>query len=136
MSERVVNMAKAGRPKIVWSDKDYKTFEGLCSIQATIEEIEHVLNITYKTLNRLCKEHYQTEDGQPMDFSTTYKKYSETGKISLRRYQFKLAEKNAAMAIWLGKQYLGQRDNLDVQTESPSINISIESATTEDVGAN
>ena len=31
--------------------------------------------------------------------------------ISLRRSQFKLAEKNATMAIWLGKQYLGQRNH-------------------------
>ena len=30
--------------------------------------------------------------------------------MSLRRYQFQLAQKNTAMAIWLGKQYLGQRD--------------------------
>ena len=29
-----------------------------------------------------------------------------------------LAEKNAAMAIWLGKQYLGQKDSLDVKAES------------------
>jgi hypothetical protein len=25
----------------------------------------------------------------------------------------KLAEKNATMAIWLGKQYLGQKDSVD-----------------------
>ena len=36
------------------------------------------------------------------------------GKISLRRKQWQLAEKSASMAIWLGKQYLGQRDNVDV----------------------
>lgn len=30
--------------------------------------------------------------------------------MSLRRLQFKHAEKSASMAIWLGKQYLGQRD--------------------------
>jgi hypothetical protein len=29
--------------------------------------------------------------------------------------QFKLAEKNAAMAIFLGKNYLGQRDSLEVE---------------------
>jgi hypothetical protein len=27
--------------------------------------------------------------------------------------QFKLAEKNASMAIWLGKQYLGQKDQVE-----------------------
>ena len=35
--------------------------------------------------------------------------------MSLRRTQFKLAEKNPTMAIWLGKQYLGQRDNIAVE---------------------
>ena len=35
--------------------------------------------------------------------------------MSLRRTQFKLAEKNPTMAIWLGKQYLGQRDNIEVE---------------------
>jgi hypothetical protein len=30
--------------------------------------------------------------------------------MSLRRAQFKLAETNASMAIFLGKQYLGQKD--------------------------
>ena len=43
-----------------------------------------------------------------------YKKGQDNGKRSLRRIQFKLAEKNPTMAIWLGKQYLGQRDNIDV----------------------
>ena len=32
------------------------------------------------------------------------------GLISLRRMQFQLAEKSAAMAIFLGKQHLGQQD--------------------------
>ena len=35
--------------------------------------------------------------------------------MSLRRTQFKLAEKNPTMAIWLGKQQLGQRDNIEVE---------------------
>jgi hypothetical protein len=32
--------------------------------------------------------------------------------------QFKLAAKNASMAIWLGKQYLGQRDEPEQVVES------------------
>ena len=31
--------------------------------------------------------------------------------------QFKLAEKNPTMAIWLGKQYLNQRDRQEVYAE-------------------
>ena len=49
-----------------------------------------------------------------MNFKEYYKKYGGTAmKISLRKNQLKLSEKSAAMAIFLGKQYLGQRDNFD-----------------------
>lgn len=39
-----------------------------------------------------------------------YEDGKQEGFVSLRRSQFRLAEKNAAMGIWLGKQYLGQKD--------------------------
>ena len=35
--------------------------------------------------------------------------------MSLRRSQFRIAETNPTMAIWLGKQYLGQKDRADVE---------------------
>ena len=38
--------------------------------------------------------------------------------MSLRRNQWKLAEKNTTMAIWLGKQYLNQKDNVDMNMAS------------------
>lgn len=115
---------KGGRPKIVWDDKAYAIFEGLCGIQATIEEIESVLNIDHKTINRLCKEHYRDSKGKAMGFSQVYKKYSATGKMSLRRNQFKCAEAgNVSMLIWLGKQYLGQKEQQET-TIAPDSNIS------------
>lgn len=84
---------------------DNKIFEGLCRIQCTQIEICDILDVTDKTLCSWCKRTYN------LDYSEAYKKYSATGKMSLRRYQFELAKKNAAMAIFLGKQYLGQSDN-------------------------
>ena len=87
---------------------DFEQFEELCKIQCTEAEICNVLKVTDKTLNRILKEEYG--DG----FSETYKKFADFGKSSLRRTQFDLAKKNAAMAIWLGKQYLGQKDYQDV----------------------
>ena len=48
-------------------------------------------------------------------FAETYKKKSQKGKASLRRLQFKHAETNPTMAIWLGKQLLGQRDQMEVE---------------------
>ena len=96
---------KMGRPKIN-IDKDQ--FEKLCYIQCTSEELAGFFDCSVDTICNWCKKTY----GET--FSETYKKKSASGKMSLRRYQFKLAEKNVAMAIWLGKQYLGQRDNIDV----------------------
>jgi hypothetical protein len=44
-------------------------------------------------------------------FSDLIKKGRESGKASLRRQQWALAQKgDKTMLIWLGKQYLGQRD--------------------------
>ena len=40
------------------------------------------------------------------------------GRVSLRRIQYQLAEKgNAPMAIFLGKNLLGQRDRFDTEEE-------------------
>ena len=50
-----------------------------------------------------------------MNFAEVYKIYSVSGKISLRRWQFKMAEKNVTMAIFLGKQYLGQTDKTETE---------------------
>lgn len=44
-------------------------------------------------------------------------------KIKLRRNQLKLSEKSAAMAIWLGKQYLGQRENGDIDGENKNAQV-------------
>ena len=33
----------------------------------------------------------------------------------MRRALFRLAEKSASMAIWLGKQWLGQKDTVEIE---------------------
>lgn len=86
------------RPK---KEIDYNAVEKLASIQCTQEEIANFLDLSVRTLQR--------DD----EFCRIYKKGQENGKMSLRRYQFKLAEKNTSMAIFLGKQYLGQRDVIE-----------------------
>lgn len=82
-----------------------ESFEGLCALQCTKDEVCCFFNITDKTLENWCKRTYGS------GFSDVFRKKRGKGKISLRRAQFRLAEKNAAMAIFLGKQYLGQSDN-------------------------
>ena len=87
---------------------DQKQFENLCGLQCTLEEICGWFDVTDKTLDSLCKRTYHAS------FSEVFRQKRGAGKISLRRSQWRLAEKNATMAIFLGKQFLGQRDNIDV----------------------
>lgn len=83
---------------------DKEAFENLCGLQCTKEEICSFFDVTDKTLESWCKRTYK--DG----FSEVFRQKRGKGKVSLRRAQFRLAKKNASMAIFLGKQYLGQRD--------------------------
>lgn len=87
---------------------DKNQFENLCAMQCTEDEICDWFGVSADTLNRWCKRTYGAS------FADVFKQKRGNGRISLRRSQWKLAEKSATMAIWLGKQYLGQRDNVDV----------------------
>lgn len=87
---------------------DQKQFENLCGLQCTKEEICGWFEITDKTLENWCKRTYRS------GFSEVFRQKRGLGKISLRRHQWRLAEKNANMAIWLGKQYLGQKDQPEI----------------------
>ena len=91
----------AGRPK---KEIDYTAVEKLANIQCTQEEIASFLELSVRTLQR------------DEEFCRIYKKGQDNGKMSLRRMQFKLADKNPTMAIWLGKQYLKQKDNIEVES--------------------
>ena len=84
---------------------DTDQFEKLCQLQCTQEEIANWFDMTRDTLIERIKEAYNGES-----FSTVFKRHSDEGRMSLRRIQFRMAEKSAAMAIFLGKQYLGQKD--------------------------
>ena len=96
---------KTGRPR---KNIDKETFEKLCAMQCTEQEICDWFMVTDKTLTSWCKTEYN------LSFSEVFRAKRGTGKISLRRTQWHLAEKSPAMAIWLGKQYLGQRDEVSI----------------------
>ena len=102
--ERLSKEDYMGRPK---KEIDQKQFENLCGLQCTQEEICGFFDICSDTLESWCKRTYE------MNFSEVFKEKRGLGKISLRRNQWRLAEKNATMAIWLGKQYLGQKDQVE-----------------------
>lgn len=91
-----------GRPKLKLNAKGKDLIENLAQIMCTEEEIAVVLGVTVDTL------HSAENEGT---FSECYIKGKQSGKASLRRIQFELSKKSAPMAIWLGKQYLGQTEN-------------------------
>ena len=101
-----------GRPsKLPLINKEH--FEGMCRIQCTKDEICSIFEIHEETLTKWCHVTYN------LGFSDIYKKLSSTGKMSLRRQQFKTAEAgNVTMQIWLGKQYLGQTDKVESKNET------------------
>lgn len=97
-----VGKNKGGRPR---KNIDWETLNKLCALHCTGIECASVLNVSYDALNGAIKRKGYT------GFPEYFKIYSAPGKASLRRLQFKSAESgNATMLIWLGKQYLGQRD--------------------------
>jgi AraC-like DNA-binding protein len=90
-------MAKLGRPKI----------------KMDAEQVEHLAEFGCTTL--------EIAKFFKCDESTVRKRYKaemlsgrEKMKIKLRQIQFKLAESNAAMSIFLGKNYLAQTDRQSI----------------------
>lgn len=92
---------KVGRPK---ADINIDDFVKLCELQCTRKEICSFFDCSDDALDRFIKDTFN----EP--FTAVFERFRGNGLLSLRRSQFQLAERNTAMAIWLGKQYLGQKD--------------------------
>ena len=106
MGKRGPQKGNGGAPR---KEIDFEQFEELCKIQCVKCEIAAVFKMKEETLQARVKEHY----GET--FSCIYKELSKGGLSSLRRAQWSkgVNEKNTAMLIWLGKQYLGQTDKVE-----------------------
>lgn len=107
---------KGGRPRKII---DWPKFDALCQIQCTEAEIASVLNISVDTIEKAVLR----EKG--VGFTEYYAEKKLGGRMSLRRKQFEIAlSGNITMLIWLGKQYLGQKDAMDFSSES-NFNVTI-----------
>lgn len=113
-------MAKVGRPM---TEFDKKTFIDLVGIGCDQKEICWFFRdptgkpANIDTLSRWCKR----------TFNMNFQEYSAQNsgialKIKLRQNQLKLSEKSAAMAIFLGKNYLGQTDHIEM-TDTEALDI-------------
>ena len=124
MIANVKKESKMGRPLI---QIDRKQFVDLVGLGCSQDEICWFFRdptgkpISEDTLTRFCKR----------EFGCTFADYRNQNsmmafKIKLRRNQLQLSEKNAAMAIWLGKQVLGQTENPGELVASEPVRIIID----------
>lgn len=105
-------MARTGRPPINFDKKQFVDLVALGCNQEEIcwffrDETGKVANID--TLSRWCKR----------EFGVNFQEYSRQNslmalKIQLRRNQFELSKHSVPMAIWLGKQWLGQAEKQEM----------------------
>ena len=108
-------MARTGRPPINFDRKQFIDLVALGCNQEEIcwffrDEMGKVANID--TLSRWCKR----------EFGVTFQEYSKQNslmalKIQLRRNQFEMSKHSVPMAIWLGKQYLGQKEQQEIMID-------------------
>lgn len=96
---------KGGRPT---TTIDIKELEKLAALQCTQSEAAAWFDCSLATIKRRLTEAKHRE---------AWERGQGRGLTSLRRTQFRLAESNAAMAIFLGKNYLGQRDKHEHELE-------------------
>lgn len=102
-----------GRPIKLISEQGEVFIENLAGLMCTDEEIAAMMSDKYVsiTVDTLLN------DNNKATFSECKQKGQAKGKASLRRNQFKLAESSAAMAIFLGKNWLDQTDKQEVKNE-------------------
>ena len=93
-----VNMAKKVR---------IKDIERIARLQCTRREAAAFLDIRVSTFDSLLRRDERVRDA--------WEKGQELGRIGLRRKQMRLASVNAPMAIFLGKNYLSQRDKITTE---------------------
>ena len=99
---------KVGRPK---TEINLEELQKLCTLNCNMPEIASFFNMPLRTLEDRFK--------NDTDVRTAIENGRNKGKLSVRRKQLQIMDEtnNATMAIWLGKQLLGQRDKHDIVTE-------------------
>jgi hypothetical protein len=91
---------------------DLMELEKLCALHATDKDLSDLLGVSVRTIENRRK--------QPK-FAAAMARGKARGRISVRRAQMKLLEAgNAAIAIWLGKILLGQREVRPIELSGPN----------------
>ena len=88
---------------MVRAEIDLNELEKLATLHATDAELGAWFGVSTRTIERRKLE---------PEFAEAIERGRANGKLNLRRNQMKMAETNPAMAIWLGKNLLGQADRV------------------------
>ena len=97
---------KRGRKLIVWNEDTWRMFDAMCSCGALEEDIAEAIRVDADTLSAICK-----RDRDGLNFSEYRKLKKSKGRVSLAAKQLEVAMTGqVAMLIWLGKQWLGQKE--------------------------
>ena len=99
-------MAKMGRPRIEWDQNKVELFNALMGIPFSTEEnVADCLKVSVSSLQRFIKDTYD------ITFDKLKAQKREGMHLKLAGKQYEVAMKGSVpMLIWLGKQWLGQRD--------------------------
>jgi hypothetical protein len=99
---------KRGRPPKLKPDAPtLNIVRGAGQIQCTNQEAATLLKVSRETFEQFL--------GKYKEANEAWKSGQDEGKVSLRRTQLRMAQTSYAMAIFLGKNILGQRDNFAVE---------------------
>lgn len=100
---------KAGKPALILTEDGARYIETLAGYGCTKEEIAFNVGVALNTLTN--------ETNKPL-FEDAYSKGKSSFIASIRASQVKIMKKgSSAMAIFLGKNYLGQKDSQEVTAE-------------------
>ena len=106
-----------GRPK---ANIDWKRVDHLLTCQCDGVGIAGILGVSADTLYRACQEEHN------IGFADYSAQKKSEGKELLRAKQFETAMNgNVTMQIWLGKQYLDQKDRKDMTSNDQTLGMSI-----------
>ena len=105
------------RPKGSGIAIDLNELEKLCALQCTQVEIAAFFNVSVPTIERRARE---------SKFREAMERGYAKGRISVRRKQMQLLEAGSnTMAVWLGKQLLGQKDRHELSGGSTPLDLNI-----------
>lgn len=99
---------------------DWELFEKLCGFPDVItqKDIANAMGVSVDTCERRIQERFNNPEGEHVTFAGFREQKQASFRISLLNAQIKKAihSKNTIMQIWLGKQYLGQKDKHEFTT--------------------